>query len=284
MIRRDIIQELNGFSIQFGKLSDRVYLLDYLEKYDGLLLENINVLARYHNYSKIIIKAGKDAATKLEKDGFICEGQIHGYHRGQHDALFMVKYLNPKRLEHDKTAIKEVLEKSDRLREDKLDILDRSYRIRLLTLQDVPEMAALFKKVFATYPFPIFEEEYLRETMEDNCIYLGVFSQEKLIGISNCETSPEHLACEMTDFAIDEQHRGHKLARHLLEAMEQRLREMDFKTVYTIARSASLPMNATFKKAGYKYGGTLINNTQISGSIESMNIYYKALAGQSNQT
>ncbi len=283
MNRGDIIEELNGFAIQFGKLSDRVYLLDYLEKYDRLLLENINVLARYHNYSKIIIKAGKDAAARLEKDGFACEGKVEGYHRGQQDAFFMVKYLNPRRYEHDKTALKQVLEKSGRLQEDNPGSLPSQYQIRLLKLQDVPEMAALFKRVFTTYPFPIFEEEYLRETMGDNCIYLGVFFQEKLVGISNCETTKEHLACEMTDFAIDECHRGQKLARHLLLAMENRLREMNFKTVYTIARSASLPMNATFKKSGYIYGGTLINNTQISGSIESMNIYYKPLSMQANQ-
>lgn len=278
MNRRDTIKEINGFTVQFGKFSDRVYLLDYLEKYDRLLLENISVLAQYHNYSKIIIKAGKDAATKLEKDGFACEGRVEGYHKGQQDALFMVKYLNFKRYEHDKKDIAQVLEKTDRMHEEKPDNLPEMYQIRPLTFKDAPEMAALFKRVFATYPFPIFEEEYLRETMTYNCTYLGVFFQEKLIGVSNCETSKDHLACEMTDFAIDERHRGQKLARHLLQAMEEKLREMDFKTVYTIARAASLPMNATFKKAGYVYGGTLINNTQISGSIESMNIYYKTLA------
>jgi hypothetical protein len=36
-------------------------------------------------------------------------------------------------------------------------------------------------------------------------------------------------------------------------------------------------MNATFAKAGYSFGGTLINNTNISGDIESMNVWYKNL-------
>jgi hypothetical protein len=35
-------------------------------------------------------------------------------------------------------------------------------------------------------------------------------------------------------------------------------------------------MNITFAKCGYIFGGTLINNTQISGSIESMNLWHKS--------
>ena len=52
------------------------------------------------------------------------------------------------------------------------------------------------------------------------------------------------------------------------------------KTAYTIARSLSPGMNITFARHGYLYGGTLTNNTNISGSIESMNIWYKPLQGQ----
>jgi beta-lysine N6-acetyltransferase len=36
-------------------------------------------------------------------------------------------------------------------------------------------------------------------------------------------------------------------------------------------------MNKTFLKFDYCYSGTLINNTNIAGSIESMNVYYKHL-------
>ena len=39
----------------------------------------------------------------------------------------------------------------------------------------------------------------------------------------------------------------------------------------------SAGMNITFSKNGYKYGGTLVNNTDISGQIESMNVWFKNL-------
>lgn len=37
-------------------------------------------------------------------------------------------------------------------------------------------------------------------------------------------------------------------------------------------------MNVTFSKLNYNYGGTLINNTNISGDLESMNVWYKILS------
>ena len=49
------------------------------------------------------------------------------------------------------------------------------------------------------------------------------------------------------------------------------------KLSYTIARATSYPINRVFSGAGYKYGGRLTNNTNICGSIESMNVWYKYL-------
>jgi len=36
-------------------------------------------------------------------------------------------------------------------------------------------------------------------------------------------------------------------------------------------------MNITFSRMGYRYSGTLLNNTNISGRLESMNVWYKFL-------
>jgi hypothetical protein len=36
-------------------------------------------------------------------------------------------------------------------------------------------------------------------------------------------------------------------------------------------------MNITFAKSSYTYSGTLTHNTQISGKLESMNVWYKDL-------
>jgi hypothetical protein len=59
--------------------------------------------------------------------------------------------------------------------------------------------------------------------------------------------------------------------------MENEMKKKEMKTLYTIARLESIPMNKTFMRADYSYAGTLINNTNISGGIESMNVWYKYL-------
>ena len=55
------------------------------------------------------------------------------------------------------------------------------------------------------------------------------------------------------------------------------MKDKDIKMAYTIARAVSYGMNITFCKRGYTFAGTLINNTNISGGIENMNVWYKAL-------
>jgi len=62
-----------------------------------------------------------------------------------------------------------------------------------------------------------------------------------------------------------------------LRFLELQAKERGIQTAFTIARAISEGMNITFSKAGYTYGGRLKNNTDISGTIESMNVWYKAL-------
>jgi len=136
---------------------------------------------------------------------------------------------------------------------------------------------SIYATVFKSYPFPIFDENYLLETMADNIQYYGVFTTDGLVAVASSETDPEHFNSEMTDFAVLPTYRGHQLALHLLIELERQIRQQNYLLLYTIARSLSYDMNATFAKAGYHYGGTLFNNTQIAGSIESMNIWHKEL-------
>ena len=79
---------------------------------------------------------------------------------------------------------------------------------------------------------------------------------------------------EVTDFATLPEHRGKRLATHLLWHMERSLKAHGFITAYSIARALSAGMNVTFARMGYRFGGTLINNTDINGRIESMNVWY----------
>jgi putative beta-lysine N-acetyltransferase len=81
----------------------------------------------------------------------------------------------------------------------------------------------------------------------------------------------------MTDFATRPDCRGRGLANHLLVQAEAAAEKLGIKTAYTIARAYSAGMNITFARNGYTFSGTLTHNTQISGKLESMNVWYKAL-------
>jgi putative beta-lysine N-acetyltransferase len=82
---------------------------------------------------------------------------------------------------------------------------------------------------------------------------------------------------EMTDFATLPEYRGKGLSAFLLRLMESEVKKRQIKTTYTIARAPSFGMNITFSKMGYSYSGTLINNTNIFGHFENMNVWYKLL-------
>ena len=111
----------------------------------------------------------------------------------------------------------------------------------------------------------------------DDTHYFGIKSENRLIGISTAEIDIVNKNAEMTDFAVLPEFRGQNLAFRLLVKMEQEMKYSGIKTAYTIARLKEPGMSKTFLKSGYKYSGTLVNNTNISGNIESMNIFYKQL-------
>ena len=113
--------------------------------------------------------------------------------------------------------------------------------------------------------------------MDEGIVYFGVWKDEKLIAASSSETDINSLSVEMTDFASHEDYRGFGLAGILLDKMEDSMRKRGFITAYTIARGAFLPVNKLFFRKNYRYAGTLINNTNICGSFESMNLWYKKL-------
>ena len=138
-------------------------------------------------------------------------------------------------------------------------------------------MSKLYQRVFPSYPFPIDNPNYIQESMETHIQYYAFESKGKLVALSSAEMDKKQQNVEMTDFATLPLWRGQGLAGELLKFMEQQMKAKGMLTAYTIARAVSAGMNITFAKQGYQYNGRLINNTQISGQIESMNVWSKGL-------
>jgi putative beta-lysine N-acetyltransferase len=142
---------------------------------------------------------------------------------------------------------------------------------------DADEIALLFRTVFKTYPFPISDPDYIRETMQGSIRYFVLKKSHLLAAVASCEIDAENQNAEVTDFATGPLFRGRGFASLLLHAMETGLKKEGIQLAYTICRAGFRPINTVFASAGYRYGGILPNNTNICGSVESMNVWYKKL-------
>lgn len=240
------------------------------------ILPALEQIAEKGRYTKLFAKVPARYGPAFQNRGYVIEAAVPGFYKGEEDALFLMKYTDSERSRPESEqleAFQDMLLQGIDYRHKEMDA---TYQLRPLGEADAEAMVPVFKQVFETYPFPIYDPAFLIQSMrEDGTRYFGAFKDEELIAISSAECNDIKLNAEMTDFAVLPAHRGQRLAVHLLRFMEEQLKADGFLTFYTIARLHSLPMNKTFYNLGYRFAGTLTRNTQIAGKIESMNVWYK---------
>lgn len=273
----DRIEKLDGALFHHGKANNRLYLM----KWDGAnpeqLLAAMNRLVTENGYTKIFIKVPESQAQFFAAQGFEEEARIPSYY-GAEACIFMGKFIEKAR-KIVRPDIQETIDRNlalarGRKPEDSPALAD-GYTMRELDSEDCNQLADLYKLVFRTYPFPVHDPAYIEETMEEHIVYFGVFSGKQLVAASSAEMDEKTASVEFTDFATNPEYRGNSFASTLLGEMQKAMTARGITTHYTIARALSAGMNITFAKAGYQYAGTLVNNTDISGTIESMNVWYR---------
>ncbi len=277
----DTMEKLGRSLIQHGPDSDRIYLIKLDPADVATIVTQLEASAQRNDYGKIFCKVPVPAAETFIHAGYHEEARIPKFFDGRMDVAFMSRFRKSERAQvsgEQQKTIEQTLAVAEKKRESQAVATESAHQIRQLEQNDTPQLAALYRTVFPSYPFPIFDEAYLRETMTTHIRYFGAFEGDRLIAAASAETDPEARNAEMTDFATEPSHRGQGLAVTLLGAMEIDMKKAGFATLYTIARAVSVGMNVTFARCGYYFGGTLMNNTQISGGIESMNVWYKNLA------
>ena len=276
----DTIETIGQSTIQHGKVNDRIYLMSLDPRDRDTLPKQLLELAQKQGYSKIFAKLSAIARAPFTKVGFTVEATIPDFYQDKGDALFMSRFLNDQRSQSATAAQNnDVLEACrSRQKGGKQHALPDGYTLRPCKESDVDVMAAVYDTVFPTYPFPIQDSSYLLDTMQSHVAYFGVWDDNgKLVALSSAEMERKSVSAEMTDFATLPDARGKALATVLLDAMENAMPDYGIKTAYTIARAPSFGMNITFARMGYTFGGQLINNTNIAGGFEDMNVWYKQL-------
>ncbi len=277
----DIIETFDGSIIQHGSYNDRIYLIKLAPEASSITPHNLIELAKNNNYSKIFAKVPECHLELFLAAGFEPEARIPGFYADKMAAVLMGSYLNAERAhEPDLGKMDEILKSA--LEEQTIKTkcrLNDNFALRICTEADAASMADIYRTIFQSYPFPIHETAYILETMKNNVFYFGIEVNNRLVAVSSAEMDKQSANAEMTDFATLPKWRGKGFAQCLLLHMGKTMKNKGIKTAYTIARAMSVGMNVTFSKAGYRFGGRLKNNTNISGNIESMNVWYKCLTG-----
>lgn len=275
----DRLEYFGNSLIQHGPENNRIYLMKLNRKDLPDILGHMHELVKQCGYTKIFAKAPASVEKHFTEAGYRVEAAVPRFYNGKEDGLFLARYYDDKRsVDPASDQIGEVLDIAREKGTLAAELTnDGSHICRLATPEDCRQMSKLYKQVFASYPFPIDNPDYLEKTMAENISYAGIWQDDKLLALASAEWDRQAANAEMTDFATLPEHRGGGLAKELLRYLERYVRKMDIQTCYTIARATSFGMNITFAGNGYEYGGTLINNTQIAGALESMNVWYKPL-------
>ena len=273
-MRPDLIETVAGATIQHGPFSDRLYLMKLGGTDPEEVLPALHEIAEVGGYGKIFAKVPAHAAEAFLAEEYTVEAVVPGLYRDEVDGLFLAHYPAQARREpEDRKRINDVL-RTARAKADDPRATD-GIRVVEMRPEHAPAMAELYKKVFPTYPFPIHDPKYIVQSMDEDVRFFGVLEDERPVALASAEVDPAGQNAEMTDFATSPEQRGRSLAAAILAQMERSCADSGIKTFYTICRAAAFGVNILFARAGYVHAGLLPNNTNISGGLESMNVWHR---------
>jgi len=283
-MKADVIEKLGGSTIQHGKYNDRIYLMKLASCDAPAAPKCLVAMARDKGYSKVFAKVPATARSLFAKAGYDVEARVPGFYDGRTPALFLSRFLvKHRRRSTSVERNRRVMAACEVRASEKTDLrLPGGFVCRQCRETDVGSMADLYGEVFPTYPFPIHDRGYIRQTMRTHVIYFGIWRGGRLVALSSAEMDPSARNVEMTDFATLPEYRGMGFATALLGRMERPMARRNMATAYTIARSRSFGMNIAFARMGYRMSGRLINNTNIGGGFEDMNVWHKPVTPRSD--
>jgi len=292
----DTLLQMGDSVVQHGPHSNRIYALKLAAGDLPDILDDFAVLAEEQDYGKITAKARREDFDDFMERGYRPEALVPEFYGPGEDLLFMGKFLDPRRTrDHGAQRVQEVLQVASTrgLSPDPGEGAQTGERSQLSKESgpadvdfreageaDLGAIAQIYQEVFESYPFPIQDPDHLLREMNGGTRFFTAYQGDSLVASSSMESGGVAGTVEMTDFATLPSQRGEGLATHLLAIMEKEAKKTRVRVAYTIARAISFGMNITFARRGYTFGGTLVNNTQIGGAIESMNVWYKALKAQ----
>ncbi len=263
----------------FDYYSKRLKVLDYDATDYRAMVRRLNWLARANDFDKIFFKATKEDWQTFLAFGYVLEGILRYYFKGE-DAYVLSKFtsvdrINSPYLIEESELIEQMMAEP---RDYKPPALPKGYTIALARPSHIPKLVKLYRRVFETYPSPLTHPDYILQTMERNVIYRIVMNDKgEIVSAASAEIDSKHSNAELTDCATSNRQRGNGLMFHILRGLEEDLREQGIMTTYTLSRARSVGINRVFYRLGYEFSGRLVNNCDIYGHLEDMNIWVRRL-------
>lgn len=267
-----------SIELVFDYFNERLRIVHYQGELSNIL-EDIQEMVNEHPFSKVIFHTRPEHWEQLLSCGFELEAIFKGFFSGT-DNYAMTFYKTDKR-RTSKSWVKEdeilsaVLAKG---RHSETKITPVAYHFRRATTADAKKLAELYGSVFAIYPAPMNEPEYVRKVMKNSTVFYIVEHNDEIVSAASADMNKTFHHAELTDCATLPEHRKYGLMKKLLIHLENELRKEEIYCAFSIARALSFGMNAAFYQLGYEYKGRLTNNCYIFDKLEDMNVWVKDLS------
>jgi len=274
----------DGFDakILLSPLNQRIQVLDYESNNAESLVKTLENGASDADFGKVFLKAPVHERPEFEEAGMVAEATINGYFAGQ-PAVVMSLFLDDERMQRPFAEEEESILAAIRSKPTTTQPTETpdGHTMSRATTADADDLAGLYDRVFASYPFPITEPDYLASTMKSHVVYRIVRNEAgDIVAAASAEMDLERRNAEMTDFATLPETRGLGLAQLLLSALEHDMARRGIGNLYTVARARSAGMNRVFFNNDYSWTGTLVNNCHIAGGFEDMHVWCKDTTDQ----
>lgn len=257
----------------------RLKVLSYKARDYEAMIQKFAFLAEANKFDKIWVQANSKDWEEFLRHGYILEGLLKYANRGS--TVFMVSKFGSQRRIQSRNLMKEIRlieEIMARKKKSNPKTLPSNYTLDYAREDDVAGMLELYRRVFKTYPSPLTYKEYLLSNLHREAIFRVIRNGEgQVVAAASADLDPSRLSAELTDCATHPDERGKGLMSILLAALETDLRRLNYVCAYTLARAPSYGMNAAFHSLGYEFNGRMINNCDIYGDFEDMNLWVKDL-------
>jgi len=265
-------------NVFFDHYNKRLKVIDYSTTDFSAMTKRLIWLAKNNKFDKIFVKVRKKDFQKFLSHGYVMEGVLRYYFNGE-DAYILSRFSSKSRamsknLVAESELIEDLVYNTEK---ENVKKLESDIRIITATNEHIPQLAFIYRSIFETYPSPLTNPDYIKSTMDRNVTYKIAMQEGEAVAAASAEINKKYSNAEMTDCATIPKARGKGVMQHMLIAHEKDLKGIQIKTVYTLARAKSMSMNKVFFRLNYEYSGRLINNCDIFGNYEDMNIWVKKL-------